>query len=264
MGRMDLKSQLSPHAAAWVREVRVFDVVGSTNDILKEAARGGAPEGTVVIAARQTGGRGRQGRAWSSPEGNLFFSILLRPRPACALSLLPLAAGVAVAEALAEKGASCRLKWPNDVLARDRKLAGLLAEASSDAGRIDSVVLGIGVNVNADLATLPEEIRAHATSLAAESGRVCAPEEVAAAVLERWVVWYDALVREAASVRQAWRARSVDWWGHPVAVTSGGQRLSGIARDLDETGALVLEMSDGSRRTIVSGDAEALRAGPAL
>src|SRR5207248_2338013 len=155
------------------------------SDELKEAARQGAPEGTVVVAERQTGGRGRLGRAWESPAGNLFLSLLLRPTPDLRVSLIPLAAGLAVADAMEAEGATCRLKWPNDVLAGGKKLAGILSEATSSAAGVDGVVVGIGANVGLDPKALPEDVREAATSLAAETGRVHAVSTVAAAVLGR-------------------------------------------------------------------------------
>jgi BirA family transcriptional regulator, biotin operon repressor / biotin---[acetyl-CoA-carboxylase] ligase len=255
----DLRPRLEPSARQWVREVYAFESIPSTNDFLKEAARKGAPEGTVVIARQQTAGRGRQGRAWESPAGNLFLSFLLRPTARGTLSLIPLAVGLAVADALEGQGAACRLKWPNDVLAHDRKLAGILAEASADAAGVDAVVVGIGVNVSLDPDALPEDVRDSATSLSVETRRAHELVDVAAAVLGRWVLWYDALQSDRARVRTAWRERSVDWWGRTVEVTSSGQRVTGLARDIDDSGALLLEAEDGRTVTILSGDAHCLR-----
>jgi BirA family biotin operon repressor/biotin-[acetyl-CoA-carboxylase] ligase len=245
-----------------VREIRHVSSVSSTNDVAKDAARQGAPEGIVVLADVQTSGRGRHGRTWVSPPGNLFLSILLRPRDAGILSMLPLAAGVAVAEALEAEGASVRLKWPNDVLVGEKKLAGILAEASTDSGRIDSVVIGIGANVNLRADDRPPEIAAISTSLFEETGHPHVVTAVAAAILSRWALWYDALVADRRCVREAWRARSVDWWGRPVEVLSGAERIVGIARDVDENGALLLDAPDGSPLVVLSGEARALRLGP--
>jgi BirA family biotin operon repressor/biotin-[acetyl-CoA-carboxylase] ligase len=242
-----------------VRELRVLDRVSSTNDVARQAAREGAPEGLVVLAHAQTGGRGRHGRTWVSPPGNLFLSVLLRPRDPGSLSLLPLAAGVAVADALEAEGAVCRLKWPNDVLAGERKIAGILAEASTEAGRVDSVVVGIGVNVNLRTGDAPPEIASRTASLVEETGRAHDVAAVAAAVLGRWVLWYDALQADAGVVREAWRARSIDWWGRAVEVVSGGARVTGIARGIDDSGALMIDAPDGTVSRVLSGEARALR-----
>jgi BirA family transcriptional regulator, biotin operon repressor / biotin---[acetyl-CoA-carboxylase] ligase len=257
-----LRDALDLHARDWVRDIRVFDCVASTNDILKRAAREGAPEGTVALAAVQTAGRGRHGRVWVSPPGNLFLSILVRPADPALLTLLPLAAGVAVAEALESCGASSRLKWPNDVLAGGRKLAGILAEATSESGRLDAVVIGIGANVNVAREALPEDLRETATSLRDESGRAQPMEQVAAAVLSRWAVCYHALQIDRRGVRDAWRALSIDWWGRPIELLSGDRRIAGVPRDIDETGALVIETPDGARVAMLSGEARELRPTP--
>jgi BirA family biotin operon repressor/biotin-[acetyl-CoA-carboxylase] ligase len=254
-----LRVRLDAGAGLWVREIHAFESVSSTNDFLKDAARKGAPEGSVAIAGRQTAGRGRHGRTWESPAGNLCLSFLLRPTSGLALSLLPLAAGLAAADALENEGARCRLKWPNDVLAHDKKLAGILVEASADAAGVDAVVVGVGVNLRLDPAALPEEVRGTATSLRAETGSAPEAIDVAVAVLGRWVVWYDALRSDPSRVRAAWRERSVDWWGRAVEVTSSGQRVTGLARDIDDAGALVLEAGDGRTVKVLSGDARELR-----
>jgi BirA family biotin operon repressor/biotin-[acetyl-CoA-carboxylase] ligase len=112
------------------------EVIVSTSDRLKALARAGAPEWTAVLADRQTGGRGREGRTWASPIGGLYLSVLLRPRFARA-GLLPLAAGVAVAEAAGELGVRAELKWPNDVMASGRTLAGVLSEAASGPAGVE-------------------------------------------------------------------------------------------------------------------------------
>jgi BirA family biotin operon repressor/biotin-[acetyl-CoA-carboxylase] ligase len=236
--------------------------IGSTSDRLKDLARTGAPEWTAVLAERQTGGRGREGRSWQSPPGGLYLSVLLRPR-AEPVSLLPLAAGVAVAEALSGFGAACELKWPNDVLASGRKLAGILAEASSGSAGVEWVVLGIGVNVALDLASLPTDLRGGVTSLHAEGARDAAPGAVAGAVLAQLGVWYDALREAPSRVVAAWRERAVPWWNRLVEVRSGASLLRGRLLVVDDEGALVIELPGGERRRLVSGEVSQLRpAGP--
>ena len=254
-----MRDRLDARTRDWVREIRVFEATSSTNDVLKEAARQGAPEGVVAVASVQTAGRGRHGRSWVSPPGNLFLSILLRPEDPAILSLLPLAAGVAVAEALGVEGVDPRLKWPNDVLVSGRKLAGILAEASTGASGVESVVVGIGANVNLQRTDAPEDLREAVTSLREETGRTHDVDAVAAAVLVRWTAWYDALRVDRRRVRSAWRERSVDWWGRPVEMETGGRRLVGVPRDIDDAGALIVEMADGSRLAVVSGEAREIR-----
>ena len=159
-----LREALRTRGLDWPAPIEHHARLGSTSDRLKEKAREGAPEWAAVLADEQTGGRGRQGRAWASPPGGLYISVLLRP-PSAPASLIPLAAGVAVVEALRERGVSAELKWPNDVLARDRKLAGILTEASSSSSGLDWVVLGLGVNLVTPPESLPEDLRATTASV---------------------------------------------------------------------------------------------------
>jgi BirA family biotin operon repressor/biotin-[acetyl-CoA-carboxylase] ligase len=257
-----LLSALSARGERWPGPVEHLDEVGSTNDVLKERARAGAPEFSVVTATIQTAGRGRSGHAWSSPAGNLFLSVLLRPRvPAEDLVALPLAVGVAVAEAASDLGAEALLKWPNDVMSGEKKLGGILVEGSGGAGGVEAVVAGIGVNVGLDLSELPEDLRPRVTSLAVATGRAVPVAEVAAAVLARLRLWYDRLARDGrAPVLAAWKARAVPWWGRTVEARSGGSVLRGTLRDLDARGALLLDLEDGRRVAVVSGEVSELRA----
>jgi BirA family transcriptional regulator, biotin operon repressor / biotin---[acetyl-CoA-carboxylase] ligase len=252
-----LRARLDGRGVPWPAPIEAHPSVSSTNDRLKEQARLGAPEWSVVLAEEQTGGRGRQGRAWASPRGGLYLSVLLRPVFE-GTGLLPLAAGVAVVEALEELGVNGSLKWPNDVLVAGRKVAGLLAEASSTTARVDWVVIGLGVNLGT-LEAVPDDVRALATSVLASSGRGPSPVEAAAAVLARLPVWYHALRSDPPSVLRAWRERSVPWWGERVAVQSGGETLRGVARDIDPTGAFLLDLEDGRRVAILSGEVTSVR-----
>lgn len=230
----------------------------STSDRLKALARGGAPEWMVVAADEQSGGRGREGRRWVSPPGGLYLSVLLRPRfPG--VGLLPLAAGVAVAEAADELGVPTELKWPNDVLAAGRKLAGILSEAASGPAGVEWVVLGIGVNVTLDPAGLPEDIRDGVTSLAAAGRPDAAPPEVAASVLARLAKGYDGLRSSPGALVAAWRKRAVPWWGGLVEVRTAGAVLRGRLADVDDDGALVLELEGGERKRLLSGEVTRVR-----
>ncbi len=245
----------------WLESLECVGRVTSTNDVLRERARAGAPEGTALIAEAQSAGRGREGRSWLSPPGNLFLSVLLRPalEPE-ALSALPLLAGVAVAEASASFGVTARLKWPNDVMVGERKLGGVLIEAAFSGTCVDFVVVGIGLNLTAQAGKITEELRDVATSLRAETGRSVAALEAARAILSRLGVWYDRLAGEgAASVLGAWRSASVPWWGERVEVISSGTRVEGTARGIDESGALLLLKDDGVTLRVLCGDARAVR-----
>ena len=256
-----VRAGLAARGLHWPAPIEHLETVTSTNDRLKESARAGAAEWTVVLAERQSAGRGRAGHRWVSPPGNLYLSVLLRPAvPAATAAVLPLAAGVAVAEAVSELGVETRLKWPNDVVAGDRKLGGILVEGLSAVAGLEAAIVGVGLNLSLDPAALADDLRGRATSVRAETGRPMTVAEAAVAVLARLTVWYDALAREGtAGVLAAWRERSVPWWGRVVEARSGGTALRGIARGLDERGGLVLDLDDGSRVTVVSGEVNELR-----
>lgn len=225
-----------------------FATVGSTNDTAKELARTGAPAGTLVWADAQTAGRGRRGRVWASPPGNLYMSLVLRPEgpPVQAAQLgfvAALALGDAIA-ALAGPGLRPRCKWPNDLLLNGKKLAGILLESEMAGERLDFVVIGVGVNI----VSAPPGTEYPATSLAAEGVGCIVPASLLAAFAEHFGRW-DERRRGAgfAALRAAWLERAVGL-GEPVRVRLEKLTLNGRFLDLDEDGALVLEMADGRRR----------------
>lgn len=257
-----IRTLLVDQRVPWPAPIEHFVQVDSTNDRGRARAREGAPAWTVVLADTQAAGRGRQGRVWRSPPGNLFMSVVLRPpAPTERWGILPLLAGVASTEALARHGVEVRLKWPNDLVASQRKIGGILVEATSGAAGLESVVVGIGINVALGSGDLSEDLRDITTSIAIETG--APPPDVtvvAASVLARLSHWYDALAREGTdAVRQAWISRALPWWGRPVEARSGDFRVLGIARGIDEMGALILEMEDGTRTALHSGDVREVR-----
>jgi BirA family transcriptional regulator, biotin operon repressor / biotin---[acetyl-CoA-carboxylase] ligase len=219
---------------------------GSTNDHARQLAATGAPHGTLVTAAEQTGGRGRQGRSWAAPPGRaLLLSLVLRDPP----SLLPLGAAVAVAEAaesVGGPGLAARIKWPNDVLVDGRKVAGILVEARPQEGW---AVLGIGLNVAVRLEDLPADLQATAGTLGREPADVEAALQTLLAALER------VLGHDTATMLEAWRERDA-LAGHEVA-WSGGR---GIAAGVDGEGRLVVELAGGGRTSLDAGEVHLARA----
>jgi BirA family biotin operon repressor/biotin-[acetyl-CoA-carboxylase] ligase len=258
VGAAELARALEARGARALPAVEWVEELVSTSDRLKAHARVGAPEWTVVVADRQTGGRGREGRRWSSPVGGLYLSVLLRPRFAT-VSLVPLAAGVAVAEAVGEWGVAARLKWPNDVLVDGRKLAGVLAEAASSASGVEWLALGIGVNATTDRTSLPAELREATAILREVAEAVPTPADLAAAVLTHLRVCYDALSVDPRSVVEAWRARAVEWWGERVEIRTANETFRARARGVDGEGALLVELEDGRERRVLSGELRRLR-----
>lgn len=242
----------------WGAPIHAFATLDSTSDRLKALARDGAREWTVVVARAQTRGRGRQGRAWVSPPGNLYLSFLLRPAAGVAVPLLPLAVGVAVAEALDEWGVGARLKWPNDALAAERKIAGILVEAATSGQGLEHAVVGVGVNLDWDASGAPE-LAQTATSVYAETGHAPDVAPAAAGLLARLPPWYHTLTGDPRAVVAAWRGRAVAWWGEQVQVEAGGATRTGRLRDVTDDGALLLEADDGSVVTLLSGEVARLR-----
>ncbi len=232
-----------------------LESVGSTNEEAKRLARGRAEDGTLVWARSQTAGRGRVGRAWISPPGNLYLSLVLRPEgPAARAAELGMVASVALGEAL---GAllppliELRYKWPNDVLLNRRKVAGILLEAEpGPAGGIEWIVLGLGVNV----ATYPEGLEPPATSLKAECGEDFAVEQILEAFARHFLAgvnrWLDEGLEPA---RRIWKSRALGL-GEKITVRLAQRVLEGVFADLDEGGALVLERPSGARELVTAGD----------
>ncbi len=254
-----LRDRLRAAELAWPGPLHAYERLDSTSDQLKRLAACGAPHGSVVLARTQTTGRGRHGHTWRSPAGNLYISWLLRPPASLALTLLPLAIGVAVSDALGAWGVEARLKWPNDLLAgaQERKLAGVLTEATSVGGLVETVVIGVGVNLSWDPRD-DVELHATATSVLLESGHAPEITEAAATLLRTWSVWYHALVHDAHSVVAAWRARAVPWWGQLVEVRGPLGVESGRLLGVDPDGALLLERA-GTTHRLLSGEVSRLR-----
>ncbi|MBN9535707.1 MAG: biotin--[acetyl-CoA-carboxylase] ligase [Alphaproteobacteria bacterium] len=220
--------------------------VGSTNDEAGRLADGGAPEGTVVWAREQQGGRGRRGRAWASPPGNLYSSTVLRPDcPAARAAELGFVAALAVGD-LVPSGRAVRLKWPNDVLVDGGKIAGILLESAvSQSGHVQHVVAGIGINVS--FAPQLPDMRYPGAAL---GGTVeAALEALTAGLAARLAQWR----RDGfESIRTAWLAQAGPL-GATVDVRLGDGLASGRFAGLDLDGALLLDTADGPRR-IVSGE----------
>jgi BirA family biotin operon repressor/biotin-[acetyl-CoA-carboxylase] ligase len=223
-----------------------LDTVGSTNDEAAQRADAGAPEGTVVWSREQTGGRGRRGRHWVSPVGNLYTSTILRPDcPAQRAAELGFAAALAVAD-IVPAGREVRVKWPNDVLVDGGKIAGILLESAiGQTGQVQHVVAGIGVNIG--FAPQLPEMRYPGSAL---GGSVeAALEKLAAALAARLAEWR----REGfETVRAAWLAKAGPL-GAEVDVKLGEGLVRGRFAGLDREGALLLDTATGPRK-IVSGE----------
>jgi BirA family biotin operon repressor/biotin-[acetyl-CoA-carboxylase] ligase len=250
-------------ASRWLgRHIHFYQDLDSTNRVAQELARQGAAEGTAVVAERQLSGRGRQGRAWHSPSGvGLYSSVILRPTlPPNQVQLLTLAVAVAVTRAIsAQTLLSPKIKWPNDILIGEKKVAGILTETESVADRIVHVVVGVGINVNHTTAELGQPLEALATSLRLEVGRLVERSALAAQLFIELEIWYERLKgSDACGILDEWR-RHAATLGQRVRVLLGQTTVEGTAVDVTNEGALLVERKDGFRTVVHAGDVEHLR-----
>ncbi|MCH3971777.1 MAG: biotin--[acetyl-CoA-carboxylase] ligase [Oscillospiraceae bacterium] len=222
---------------------------GSTNEEIKRMARAGAPDGTTVTAERQTGGKGRLGRSWHSPQGGgLYFTVLLRgrhlPNP---VTNAPLLAGLAVCTALRESfGTDAHIKWPNDVVIGSRKVCGILCEAGTDPSGCTWAAVGIGINVGNS--AFPPELAVRATSLLLETGRTC----TRCVVLQRILEKMEPLL-ESGSLPESYTRLCVSL-GRQVSYFRGQQKKTGTACGITPAGELLVQLPGGSTEAVGSGE----------
>ncbi|WFE87373.1 biotin--[acetyl-CoA-carboxylase] ligase [Roseibium porphyridii] len=232
----------------------VHESVGSTNSLCFERARDGNPGNLWIRSDIQTEGRGRRGRDWASPVGNLFASLLLvNPEPAARIGELPLAAAVALAEAVDKAAGTLqlvKLKWPNDLLVEGAKLSGILLEVETLNDGRQAVVLGFGVNC----VSHPPLSLYQATDLRSLGFQVSAErlfEALTSTMADQLVQWQQPGGFE--TIRRAWLKRAAHL-GNRITVKLGQEEITGIFADLDARGHLVLRQDDGRQRTIFAGD----------
>ena len=238
------------------RRVQWLESTASTNDVAARLAESGAEEGTIVVAETQTAGRGRHGRVWVSPPGaGLYVSVILRPAMGAATddhpaSLVTLASGVAIAEAVrAVTGLPATIKWPNDVLIGGRKLAGILAEAAVQAGVLQFVVVGFGVNLQR--AAFPPQLAPRVTSIEAETSRAPDRGLILAAILAAMEERYDDL-RDGRfdAILTAWRQLATSLPNARVEWDSPAGVVRGRALDIDRYGALLVNVGGKIERVV--------------
>jgi BirA family transcriptional regulator, biotin operon repressor / biotin---[acetyl-CoA-carboxylase] ligase len=237
------------------KKIQFLSEVASTNTLAMEMAADGTPEGTVVIADTQTSGKGRLGRKWISPKGNLYLSVVLRPNiPIHKAPLITLTGAVAVASAIRTTcGLEAGIKWPNDILISGKKVSGLLTEMSAEQDRIRHIVLGIGVDVNMEMGELPPEVRSITTTLAVESGAKINRTELLQQVLRDLERWYQMFLSNHADVLEEWKKLNMTV-GSRITVSGAGEELDGLAQGVDSDGRLIVRLDDGAVRTVAAGD----------
>ncbi|HPN88338.1 MAG TPA: biotin--[acetyl-CoA-carboxylase] ligase [Candidatus Omnitrophota bacterium] len=227
--------------------------VSSTMDEAFQLALNGEKEGTVVCAERQTKGRGRMGRVWVSPKlKGIYLSIILRPSlPPSNIARLTLLVGVALCEAINRiSPVGAEIKWPNDVLIKGKKVAGILTEINAEMDRVRFCIIGLGVNVNTALRVLPSG----STSLKNETGRCYSRVKVTQEILKKLDFWYGLLKKEGfASIIERWKELS-STLGRHIIIKDQDRCVEGKAIDLDEYGGLVIKTRDGRIVKRMSGD----------
>jgi len=247
---------MTPPRLPSVYNLVTFDSVASTNDEARKLAGQGeenTPDGTLIWAREQTAGRGRRGRTWVSPRGNLYLSLILRPEvPTRDAAQLSFVAALALYDALgniSEPGHQIHLKWPNDLLLQEKKVAGLLLESEGSAGdHPDWVIVGLGLNVE----HFPNDAEFPATSLRAEHWSSTV-EDSLEAFARSFIGWANRWVEEGfAPIRRTWLQRAMGI-GEPIEVRLAGETLHGIFKDMDDDGALVLDQ-EGEVKRISAGD----------
>ena len=240
--------------------VHYVPVLGSTNSYARELAKGGEPEGSLVITEKQTSGRGRLGRNWQSPSGvSLLFSVLFRPPFSVdRVFLLTMLTSVSLVDAIREvTGLRALIKWPNDIYCNGKKVAGILTEFSADSTDIDYAVVGVGLNVNWDVQGRPE-LEHIATSLMKEAGHPVSRIALLSTILDGLERDYKRLLRgEDEPIRDRWKGNSMVI-GREVLIDPGGAGKRAKATGIDRNGALLIEEENGRTGSVVCGDVQVL------
>jgi BirA family biotin operon repressor/biotin-[acetyl-CoA-carboxylase] ligase len=234
--------------------LKTFEVIDSTNEEAKRLAAAGEPGPIWISAARQTAGRGRRGRFWDSPTGNLAATLMLRPgKSATECAQLSFVAAISAADMLADfaPDAEIRVKWPNDALADGKKIAGILLESAS-TGREAPAFLAIGIGAN--LAMHPDGTETPATSLKALGAAVPTPDDALLHLAAHFARWYEVWRGDGfAAIRDAWLARAAGL-GSRIRARLSHEETHGVFEGLDQSGALLLRENAGTLRTISAGE----------
>lgn len=234
------------------KKIYAYASLDSTNDTAYKIAEDGAPEGSVVIAEKQTKGKGRMKRRWVSPQGGIYMSCILRPdiEPK-EVAKITLVAAVAAAQAIRELcRADALIKWPNDILVNGKKVCGILTELKAEQDGVDFVILGIGVNINTPKSALP----AGAAALADETGEYISKVAMVRLLLEGLEKNYLLFRAQGfAPIREEWGMLSATLGRH-VIITCHDRKIEGQAVDIDDDGALVVRLDTGLMEKVFSGD----------
>jgi BirA family biotin operon repressor/biotin-[acetyl-CoA-carboxylase] ligase len=233
------------------QKILVFPSIPSTMDIARQEALNNAPEGTAIIAERQTAGRGRLKRTWQTPEGNIAVSVILYPPREHLQSLIMLASLAVLNSIRVTTGLNCQLKWPNDILINNKKVCGILTETKAQVDRLDYAIFGIGINVNMKMKDYPE-LRTTATSLADELGKSVSRARLLRQLFTELEKLYLGML-SGKSLFPEWRD-NLGTIGKSVRIQSGDTVYEGTAESVGEDGCLILRRDDGSLMKVTIGD----------
>lgn len=226
-----------------------FHTIGSTMDTARDLIESGAEEGTIVVAESQNSGRGRLGREWFSPHGGIYFTLILKPKIAPAYApRLNMMASVAVAKTLRRLlGLDARLKWPNDVLIKGRKVCGILAEMGAEMDAVKYVTIGVGINANFSIAKYGTKV----ASLKDLKGEEISRKEIFNSVVKELLSQQSLLTK--GELLEEWKSLSATL-NREIRIETTGGEIAGKAVDIDSNGALIIKGEDGSLRTAIAGD----------
>lgn len=254
MSKAEIQSLMNTEWAG--HDVVYFDEVDSTNIQAKALGEKGMSHGTLVVADRQVNGRGRRGRSWESPEGtSIYMTILLRPEVVPTKApMLTLVMAQSVAEGIRETtGLESGIKWPNDIVIDKKKVCGILTEMSTEIDYINYVVIGVGINVNQN--TFPEEIQSKATSLMLEKGEIIKRSELVAAVMKRFEKNYETFLKteDLSGIIEEYNKMLVNR-GKEVRILEPGNEYNAYASGINPQGELVVTTEDGAEKHIFAGE----------
>ncbi|MDR2855041.1 MAG: biotin--[acetyl-CoA-carboxylase] ligase [Methanomicrobiales archaeon] len=240
------------------RKIKYFSTIPSTSWYARELAEqhANSVDGMMIIAREQTGGLGRLGRAWSSPKGGIWATLILKPSlPVDKMFMLTLVGSVSIAKVIRKKyKIGGLIKWPNDIMIGDKKVGGLLVEVNAHKGALDYCLLGFGIDVNVNLDNIDPEIRSRVTSISDELGYVVDPAKLLAACLKEFEIRYDQVEDgEYDSVLREWKGMSATI-GRRVRVNKLSSSFEGEAIDVDKDGTLLVRKDNGTVERVIAGD----------
>jgi len=239
-------------------KVYYVESCGSTQDLAEALAEQGVSEGVLVLAEEMTKGRGRMGRQWIASRGGLWFTLILKPRFIKGLQLLSLIAGLSVVRGVESLlGVKAKVKWPNDVVYNERKLAGILVEGKIEADAVKYILLGIGLNVNN---SLPDSLKQIAITLKDVLGYNIPRIPLLRSILRYIDEYYDLFIKGLyRNIVADWKKYSSTIGRYVRVYTTDGETLEGIAEDISSDGSLILRLRNGSKTIIYAGDVIHLR-----